>query len=135
MGFDQIWVAEHHFTRYGSVPSTLTFAAYVAARTKRIRIGTAVVLLPFWNPLLVAEEAAMVDILSDGRLDLGVGRGYQWHEYQRFNIPMEESRGRFTESLEIIKKAWTEKAFDYEGQYFQLNGVNVLPKPLQKPHP
>jgi alkanesulfonate monooxygenase SsuD/methylene tetrahydromethanopterin reductase-like flavin-dependent oxidoreductase (luciferase family) len=135
LGFDQIWLAEHHFSPYGSCPSTLTFAAHVAARTKRVRIGTAVIILPFWNPVLVAEEAALVDHLSGGRLDLGIGRGYQWHEFQGFNLSMEESRTLFNESVDVLLKAFTEEEFNYEGQHYQFRKLSVYPKPLQKPHP
>ena len=135
LGFDAVWLAEHHFSRYGICGTILGFAAHVAALTKRVRIGTAVVVLPFWNPLLVAEEAAMVDLLSRGRLDFGVGRGYQWNEFRGFNLSMEESRERFEESLAIIKQAWTEERFTYEGKHFQFRDVMVLPKPVQQPHP
>lgn len=135
LGFDAVWIAEHHFSRYGIVGTILGFAAHVAGITKRVRIGTAVVVLPFWNPLVVAEEAAMVDQLSDGRLDLGVGRGYQWNEYRGFNLKMDESRERFEESLDIIKQSWTQDRLTYEGKHFQFRDVEVLPKPIQQPHP
>jgi len=135
LGFDQIWLAEHHFSPYGYCPSTLTFAAHVAARTKRVRIGTAVVILPFWNPLIVAEEAALVDHLSGGRLDLGIGRGYQWHEFQGFNLSMEDSRTLFNESVDVILKAFTEDGFDYDGKHYKYRNLTVNPKPVQKPHP
>ncbi|MCB1739518.1 MAG: LLM class flavin-dependent oxidoreductase [Gammaproteobacteria bacterium] len=135
LGFDAVWLAEHHFSPYGQCPSTLTMAAHVAARTRRVRIGTAVIILPFWNPVLVAEEAALVDQLSDGRLDLGIGRGYQWHEFQGFNLSMEESRTRFLESVDIIRKAFVEDRFDYQGEHYRFRDLSVDPKPLQQPHP
>lgn len=119
LGFDAVWLAEHHFSHYGICGTILGLASHVAGITRRVRIGTAVVVLPFWNPLVVAEEAAMVDQLSDGRLDLGVGRGYQWNEYRGFNLAMDESRERFEESLEILKRAWTQDRLTFEGKHFQ----------------
>ncbi|MFN0072438.1 MAG: LLM class flavin-dependent oxidoreductase [Chloroflexota bacterium] len=135
LGFHSVWLADHHFSRYGLGSSVLTIASHLAAATTRLRIGTAVVVLPFYNPLTIAEESATVDILSDGRLDLGVGRGYQWSEFHRHNVPFEESRERFDEALDIIVRAWTEDELDYQGKFWQVNGATVLPKPVQKPHP
>lgn len=135
LGYDTVWLAEHHFTRYGLCPSLFVFASHVAARTKRIRIGTAVVVLPFYNPLLVAEEAAMVDVLSGGRLDFGVGRGYQQGEFRTFNLSLEDSRVRFNESLHVIRRAWTEEHFSHRGRYYTFNDAHVTPRPLQQPHP
>jgi alkanesulfonate monooxygenase SsuD/methylene tetrahydromethanopterin reductase-like flavin-dependent oxidoreductase (luciferase family) len=104
-GFDSVWLADHHFSRYGLGSSVLTIAAHLAGVTSKLKIGTAVVVLPFYNPLTVAEVAASVDNLSDGRLILGVGRGYQWSEFHRQNVPFEESRERFDEALDIILRA------------------------------
>jgi alkanesulfonate monooxygenase SsuD/methylene tetrahydromethanopterin reductase-like flavin-dependent oxidoreductase (luciferase family) len=135
LGFDSVWLADHHFSRYGLGSSVLTIAAHLAAATTTLKIGTAVVVLPFYNPLTVAEVAATVDNLSDGRLILGVGRGYQWSEFHRHNVPFEESRDRFDEALDIILRAWTEDELDYQGKFWHVNGAQVLPKPVQKPHP
>jgi len=135
LGFDSAWLAEHHFSRYGLGSAVLTLAGHVAAVTQRIRIGTAVVVLPFYNPITLAEEVATVDLLSGGRLELGIGRGYQWSEFNQLNISLGESRERFDESLEIMRLAWTEDEFDYHGKYWTFNGIKPLPKPLQKPHP
>ena len=107
VGLDEVWLAEHHFTDYGVMPSTQVFGAYAAARTERIRIGTGVCVLPFHNPVRVAEEFAFLDQLSGGRLDFGVGRGYQPGEFRGYGIPFEESHQRFTETLEIVRKALT----------------------------
>ena len=104
LGFDSVWLTEHHFSRHGIVSSTLTVLAYLAAVTSSIRLGSAVTVLPFHNPIQVAEEAATVDLLSDGRLDFGAGRGFQWGEYHKLNIPMDEASRRFEESMEVITK-------------------------------
>lgn len=135
LGFDSVWLVEHHFSEYGVLPSAQMMAAAIAQRTKKVRIGTAVVVLPFNHPIRVAEEVALADILSNGRIEFGVGRGYQRGEFAGFNIPMDESRERFAESLDIILKAWTTERFSYEGKYFRVDDVSVLPKPVQQPHP
>lgn len=135
LGFDSVWLAEHHFSPYCLCPAILTTAAHVAAQTRRVRIGTAVMVLPFYNPIVVAEESATVDLLSNGRFEFGVGRGYQWLEFAGFGIPLEEARARFDEALEIITRAWTEEAVTYDGRFHRLRGVRILPKPLQQPHP
>lgn len=135
LGFVSTWLAEHHFSRYGLGSAILTLAAHVAGVTKNLRIGTAVVVLPFYNPITLAEEVATVDLVSGGRFDFGIGRGYQWSEFHQFNIPLEESRARFEEAIDIMVKAWTEDEFDYHGKFWQFNQIKVLPKPKQKPHP
>ncbi len=135
VGLDQVWLAEHHFSDYGVMPSTQVFGAFAAARTKRIRLGTGVVVLPFHNPIRVAEEFAFIDQLSDGRLDFGVGRGYQPAEFKGYGIRMEETRERYDESLEIIRQAWTEDEVNFEGKHYQFKGIKVRPRPMQTPHP
>lgn len=136
LGFDTAWLAELHFNPSFSVmPAPLILAAAAAQRTSRIRLGTAVLLLPLHYPLRVAEEAAVVDLLSHGRLELGVGRGMIAIHFQGFNVPREESRERFEESLTIIKQAWTQETCRFDGVYFQVPETAVVPKPLQKPHP
>jgi len=107
LGFDSIWPAEHHFTEYGYCASPALSLAAVASVTKRIRLGTGVVVLPFNHPIRVAEDFAMLDLMSDGRVDFGVGRGYQPGEYKGFGIDQTKSRGIFNESLEVILQAWT----------------------------
>ncbi len=109
-------------------------AAYAAAVTERIKIGTAVVVLPFHHPVHVAEDFATVDIMSKGRLLFGVGRGYQVEEFYNWGLDPDESRDRFKESLEMILQAWT-GPLEYDGKYYQSTKVNVVPKPVQKPHP
>jgi len=134
-GFDSVWPAEHHFSEYGYCASPAVSLAAVAARTKRIRLGTGVVVLPLNHPVRVAEDFAIIDLLSDGRVDLGVGRGYQPHEFQGYGVDQTQSRDMFHESIEIIQKAWTEERFSYDGRFYQLHDLSVRPKPLQKPHP
>ena len=122
LGFNSVWMTEHHFSRHGIVSATLAVLAYLAGVTKTIRLGSAVTVLPFHNPIQLAEEAATVDLLSDGRLDFGVGRGYQWGEYHKLNIPMEEADRRFEEAMKVITRAWTEKEpFDHQGEFWTFN--------------
>ena len=135
LGFDSVWLAEHHFTDYCVVNDPLTYAAHVAARTSRIRIGLAVSILPLHHPVEIAERCALVDLLSGGRLDVGLGRGYSGHEFGNFGIAMEERRGRFGEALDVMTRLWTEESVDYEGRFWSLRDARLYPKPLQRPHP
>ena len=136
LGFDSVWVTEHHFSRHGIVSATLTLLAYLAAVTNTIRLGTGVAVLPFHNPIQLAEQAATVDLLSDGRLDFGVGRGFQWGEFHKLNIPMEEASRRFQETMDVLIKAWTSsEPFDHHGEFWSFNEMTVHPRPIQTPHP
>lgn len=135
MGFDSIWVPEHHSTEYGFTASPMVTLAAVASATKRIRLGSGVVVLPFNDPIRVAEEAALVDLMSDGRLELGVGRGFQPIEYHSFGVDQSKSREIFDEALEVIVRAWTEERISFRGSYFDIPQRSVHPKPLQRPHP
>ncbi len=135
LGFDGVWLAEHHFRDYGVCPSTLGMLSYLAARTTKLKLGTGIVVLPLHNPITIAEEAAQLDLLSNGRVKLGVGRGYQAAEFDRFNVDIKQARDRFNESLDIITKAWTEETFSYHGQYYHFDDVTLIPKPMQRPHP
>ena len=135
LGIDEVWLGEHHFSRHGLLSGIFSFASHVAARTKRIRIGTAIVVLPFHNPIVVAAEAATLDILSGGRLDLGVGSGYQRQEFEGMGVNIEESRDRFREGLDVILQAWTQETLTYHGKFTNVDDLWVIPKPLQKPHP
>src|SRR6476619_212382 len=136
LGFDTAWLGEIHFIRQFSILSDplMTLAA-AAQRTKRIRLGTAVTLLPLHSPVKIAEEAATADILSGGRLELGVGRGTAPVHYVGYNVPQEESRERFEEALDVMLKAWTEDRLTYSGKYFHAQDLAVVPKPLQNPYP
>ena len=136
LGFESVFLVEHHFTGAGQVSSSMTLLAYLAARTQRIRLGTAVVVLPWHNPVLVAEQAATLDLLSGGRLDLGVGKGYRAPEFGGFCIPQAEATERFDEALEVIRKAWTsEGRFSHHGKRWHYENVVVEPEPIQRPHP
>ena len=135
LGYDGIWLAEHHFSNYGYLSRPLIMATHLAAKTSRIRIGTAVVVLPLHNPLMVAEEAATIDLLSEGRFDLGLGRGYQQYEFQRLGLDLKDSRARWEEAIEIVTRAFTEDSFSFQGEHFSFPETTVLPKPFQKPHP
>lgn len=135
LGFDSFWIAEHHFHEYGGIPRPPIWMAAAAQRTRRIRLGAAVVVLPFDNPLRVAEDYAMVDILSAGRLDLGVGSGYLRHEFDGFGLDAAEKRERFDEALEVLLQAWAGERFSYEGKYHRVRDVQLNVVPVQKPRP
>jgi alkanesulfonate monooxygenase SsuD/methylene tetrahydromethanopterin reductase-like flavin-dependent oxidoreductase (luciferase family) len=136
MGLDTIWLGESHFRPQRAVlASPLVGASAVAARTKRIRVGLAVQVLPLANPLRIAEEAAIVDHISAGRLVFGVGRSSFIESYHGYNVDYAESRALFLESLEVIQKAWGEAPFSHAGKYYQFHDVNLVPKPYQRPHP
>jgi natural product biosynthesis luciferase-like monooxygenase protein len=134
LGFDGVFFAEHYVGGY-AFPAPAVFAAAVAQRTQRIRIGMGVSLLPLSHPIRIAEEYAMLDALSNGRLDFGIGRGVLKTEYELFGINEAESQGRFHEALEVILQAWTQETVSYEGSYYTFHDVTALPKPVQQPHP
>ncbi|HJU09855.1 MAG TPA: LLM class flavin-dependent oxidoreductase, partial [Candidatus Binataceae bacterium] len=134
-GYDAVWLTEHHFSDYSVCPSIPVMGAHVAARTKRLRIGTGVTLAAFYHPLRLAEEIALLDILSGGRVDWGAGRGFDPREFQTFNVPMNQSQARFREAVDVVMQAWTAERLTYRGQFFSFEDVEVLPKPLQQPHP
>ena len=135
LGVESVWLAEYHFNPGRVLSSPILIATAIAARTERIRMGLAVQCLPLGHPVRLAEEAATLDQLSRGRLEYGVGRGTFPNVHEGFNTPFAESRGRFEESLEVIKKAWTEDTFSFEGEFYQFQDLCVEPKPFQQPHP
>ena len=136
LGYNSVWFTEHHFTRHGIVSATLSVLAYLAGVTNSIRLGTAVTVLPFHNPVQLAEQTATVDVLSNGRLDLGVGRGYQWGEFHRMGVPMDEASRRFEEGMKVLIRAWTAtEPFDHWGEFWSFNDMTVQPRPVQQPHP
>lgn len=135
LGFDSFWIAEHHFHEYGVIPSPPVWLTAAAIRTTRIRLGAAVVVLPLYHPLRAAEEYAMVDVLSNGRLNLGVGSGYLQHEFDGYNIPIAEKRARFDEALAIFRKAWTGNRFSHNGQFHTVDKVQLNVKPIQSEPP
>jgi natural product biosynthesis luciferase-like monooxygenase protein len=135
VGFHQVWVTEHHFHEYGgTIPDPATFLSVVASRTTRIRLGIAIVVLPLHNPLEVAESYAMVDVISGGRLNFGVGRGTPI-ELEHVGISYEDSVLRLREGTEIIRQGWSGESLDFTGKLFNYKGVRLLPKPVQQPHP
>jgi alkanesulfonate monooxygenase SsuD/methylene tetrahydromethanopterin reductase-like flavin-dependent oxidoreductase (luciferase family) len=136
LGFKQLFMVEHHFTGQGQVSASMTVLAYLAARTQHIRLGTAVVVLPWHNPVLIAEQVATLDLLTGGRVDFGVGKGYRKAEFEGFCIPIEEATERFDEAMEIIRKAWTtEGRFSHRSKHWHYDNIVVEPEPLQRPHP
>jgi alkanesulfonate monooxygenase SsuD/methylene tetrahydromethanopterin reductase-like flavin-dependent oxidoreductase (luciferase family) len=136
LGYHSSFIVEHHFTGFGQVSATLNLLSWVGAKTTTLRLGTAVIVLPWHNPVLLAEQAATVDLLSGGRLDFGVGKGYRHNEFASFRIPMEEGGARFEESIDIITKAWTsEQRFSFHGRFWQFDDIIVEPPTNQKPHP
>jgi alkanesulfonate monooxygenase SsuD/methylene tetrahydromethanopterin reductase-like flavin-dependent oxidoreductase (luciferase family) len=136
LGFDTVWLGELHFSRgFSILADPLMVLAAAAQRTSRLRLGTAVTLLPLHNPVKIAEEAAIVDILSNGRLEFGVGRGTAPLHYAGYDIPQEESRARFEEALDFILEAWTHERFSYQGKYFRAQDLTLVPRPVQIPYP
>ena len=135
LGFDEVWFTEHHFIDYGLSVDPSSLAAAAASRTRRVRIGLAAAILPFHHPLRLAEQMALVDIISRGRLDVGVGRGNRPAEFAGYRIPQVESRDRFDETVEILRLAWTRERFSFDGRFFHFDDVRVIPKPVQQPHP
>lgn len=136
LGFDSVFMTEHHFSRHGIVPDNLVMLAYLAARTTRIRLGTAVTVLPLHDPVRVAESVALVDQLSNGRVEFGIGRGYQWGEFDGFGLSLDDRVARFEEAYEVILRAWsTTEPFTHDGRFWQHHNAHPQPQPLQQPHP
>jgi alkanesulfonate monooxygenase SsuD/methylene tetrahydromethanopterin reductase-like flavin-dependent oxidoreductase (luciferase family) len=134
-GYDAVWLAEHHFNSYSICPSVHIMGMHVASMTKNLRIGTAVSLAAFYHPLRLAEEVALLDVLTQGRVNWGAGRGFDRTEFHAFGVSQEESRELFFENVEVVLKAWTNERITHQGKYHQFEGIEVLPKPWQQPHP
>jgi alkanesulfonate monooxygenase SsuD/methylene tetrahydromethanopterin reductase-like flavin-dependent oxidoreductase (luciferase family) len=132
-GFETIWITEHHFTDDGYLSAAMPMMAAIAARTRRIKIGSYVILVPFYHPLRLAEDAALIDVIANGRLRLGLGLGYRLEEFDTFRIPRKERLGRTLETVEILKRAWTGERFSFTGKYFTIKNARVLPKPISSP--
>lgn len=135
LGFDSGWLAEHHFSRYGIGSASLLLLANIAARTTRLRLGTAVIIPPLHHPVKLAEDTATLDLLSGGRLDAGFGRGTAGYEYTGYSVDSGESQARFQESIQIIEGLWTTPGFTFEGRHYQVKNANLVPPPAQRPHP
>src|SRR6266446_6421624 len=134
-GYDAVWLAEHHFHSFSVCPSVHMMGVQVAARTRRLRIGTAVSLAAFYHPLRLAEEVALLDIFSGVRVNWGEGRGFDQTEFRAFDVKPDESAAKFQETVEIVLKAWREKKINHQGRYYSFDNIEVLPKPMQQPHP
>jgi natural product biosynthesis luciferase-like monooxygenase protein len=136
LGFESVWPVEHHFHAAVSIsPCPALLLAAIAARTRTLRLGTAIVQLPLTHPLRIAEELATLDVLSDGRVEFGVGRGGNPSHFAGFGVPMAESRGRMSEALDFVRRAWTEDRFSFEGLFYQAHDLALAPRPVQRPHP
>jgi alkanesulfonate monooxygenase SsuD/methylene tetrahydromethanopterin reductase-like flavin-dependent oxidoreductase (luciferase family) len=135
LGFQSAWFAEHHFSRYGLGSSSLLILGHIAARTETIRLGTAILVPPLHHPIRLAEETATLDVLSGGRLDVGLGRGSAGYEYNGYEVEQAESQGRFRETIRIVEELWTTPNYSFEGQYFNLNQITLVPAPAQQPPP
>jgi alkanesulfonate monooxygenase SsuD/methylene tetrahydromethanopterin reductase-like flavin-dependent oxidoreductase (luciferase family) len=135
LGFDSVWLTEHHYADYGLSSAPAVLAATVAARTARISIGTAVFVLPFHHPIRLAEETATLDILSKGRLVVGLGRGNRPLEFVGHLVPQEHSREYLEEGVEVLVQAWTKERVTFHGKHWQFDELPVYPKPFTKPHP
>jgi len=136
LGYYSTFLVEHHFTGFGQVSASLNLLTWLGARTRHLRLGTAVLVLPWHNPVLLAEQAATLDLLSGGRLDFGIGKGYRWNEFAGFCVPMEEADERFEEVLDVVTKAFvSETPFSHRGKYWRFDNIVVEPPTAQKPHP
>src|SRR5213083_2850212 len=135
-GVDGVWLGEIHFTPSRSVQSApIALASFIAGRTRRVRVGTAVQVLPLGNPLRIAEEVATVDHISEGRFEFGIGRSGVVRTYDIYGVPYAESQARFREALEIIRRGWMGEPFSYEGEFYRVKDAVVTPRPYQVPHP
>src|SRR5437667_10032596 len=135
LGFDSFWLGEHHFYWYGTCVSPPVVIAALGQRTKKIRLGPAVSVLPFHHPLVVAEQYALADNLCGGRLNFAIGSGFSPVEYKTFGMSMEEARERYWESFDLILKAWTQEEFSHKGKFYQIENGSLYMKPVQKPMP
>jgi len=132
-GFDSLWSLDHHFTGYVMSPDPCQLLSYMAGRTKKIQLGTAVIVLPWHDPVEVAEKIALLDLVSGGRTIFGFGRGAATVEYAGFRIPMDESRERFVECADIIRRGLTQERFSYEGKYYRIPDIQIRPRPISHP--
>jgi alkanesulfonate monooxygenase SsuD/methylene tetrahydromethanopterin reductase-like flavin-dependent oxidoreductase (luciferase family) len=130
---DEVWLAEHHFSPYGTIANLPLMAAAIAAQTERLPIGTACIVAPFHDPIHPAEQIAMVDNLRGGRFDAGFGRGYQSHEFRGFGVPMDDATARYQECVTIVKGLLIREHFSYDGRYLTIDAVTIQPRAIQDP--
>ena len=135
LGFDSVWITEHAFSEHGIISSPHSLLAAIAAQTTRVKVGVAVTVVPWHHPIRMAQDLATIDVISQGRLIIGAGRGYQKREFDGYGVDISESRERFVEGMDIAIRAWSQERFSYEGKFYNIPDVMVLPKPVQKPHP
>lgn len=135
LGFDSVWLSEHHLTEDGYLPSLFPALTAIAARTERVRLGTAMLLATLQHPLRLAEDAAVTDLLTSGRLELGLAPGYREEEFEALGVPRAERGSRTDETIEILRRAWTGRPFSHQGKSFRFSDVTVAPQPHQQPHP
>jgi len=135
LGYHSVWIAEHHFNDYGLCPSPPVLASFVAARTTTLRLGMGVSLLPLHHPVDLAEELATLDVVSGGRLDVGIGRGGTLQDYQTFQSERDDSRARVEEGIALMRQCWSGAPFDFTGRFHSAQRVHVRPRPVQAPHP
>ncbi|MBM3226054.1 MAG: LLM class flavin-dependent oxidoreductase [Candidatus Tectomicrobia bacterium] len=135
LGFDSVWIAEHAFSEHSIISAPHTLLGAIAAQTTRVKVGVACSIVPWYHPLRLAQDLATLDIISEGRLVIGIGRGYQKQEFDAYGMDIAESRQRFVEGMDITLKAWSQDQITYEGQFYTIPEVRVIPKPLQQPHP
>ena len=135
LGYQSVWIAEHHFNDYGLCPAPPVLAAFLAARTSTLRLGMGVSLLPLHHPIDLAEQLAVLDVVSGGRLDVGIGRGGTLQDYQTFRSERADARLRIEEGIALMQQCWRGVPFDFAGQFHSAEGLHVRPRPVQRPHP
>jgi alkanesulfonate monooxygenase SsuD/methylene tetrahydromethanopterin reductase-like flavin-dependent oxidoreductase (luciferase family) len=135
LGYQSAWIAEHHFNDYGLCPTPPVLAAFVAARTRALRLGMGVSLLPLHHPVDLAESLAVLDVVSGGRLDVGIGRGGTLQDYQTFQSDRDDARARVEEGIALIQRSWSGEPFDFKGRFHSAERLHVRPRPVQRPHP
>jgi probable F420-dependent oxidoreductase len=135
IGFDSVWLEEHHGVKNHYWPSPLIGLAGIATRTERLVFGTDIIVMPFYHPVRVAEDVAMLDIMSQGRFVLGAAIGYKPDEFALYQVPLEKRGARFEEAIQLIKLLWTQEQVDFEGAFYQVKGLKIEPRPVSQPHP
>jgi alkanesulfonate monooxygenase SsuD/methylene tetrahydromethanopterin reductase-like flavin-dependent oxidoreductase (luciferase family) len=135
LGYRSVWIAEHHFNDYGLCPAPPVLAAFLAARTTTLRLGMGVSLLPLHHPIDLAEQLAVLDVVSGGRLDVGIGRGGTLQDYQTFRSERADARERIEEGIALMQRCWTGEPFDFHGRFHSAERLHVRPRPVQRPHP